>query len=32
MNILNPLAWGEFFEAWKRGDFRRQKEYYKNDY
>jgi len=22
MNILNPLAWGEFFEAWKRGDFR----------
>jgi hypothetical protein len=23
MNILNPLAWGEFFEAWKRGDYRR---------
>ena len=22
MNILNPLAWGEFFNAWKRGDFR----------
>ncbi len=25
-NILNPLAWGEFFEAWKRGDFRRKKK------
>ncbi|MFI5195829.1 MAG: carboxypeptidase-like regulatory domain-containing protein [Chitinophagales bacterium] len=24
MNILNPIAWGEFFEAWKRGDFRRR--------
>lgn len=24
MNIFNPLAWGEFFEAWKRGDFRRR--------
>lgn len=24
MNIFNPLAWGEFFEAWKRGDFRRK--------
>lgn len=23
MNILNPLAWAEFFEAWKRGDYRR---------
>ncbi|MBA3827453.1 MAG: carboxypeptidase-like regulatory domain-containing protein [Taibaiella sp.] len=22
MNILNPLAWAEFFQAWKRGDFR----------
>jgi len=22
MNIFNPLAWGEFFDAWKRGDFR----------
>lgn len=28
MNILNPLAWAEFFEAWKRGDFRRQKNPY----
>ena len=28
MNILNPLAWGEFFEAWKRGDFRRQNNPY----
>jgi hypothetical protein len=25
MNILSPLAWGEFFEAWKRGDYRRKK-------
>ena len=24
MNILNPLAWAEFFEAWKRGDFRKK--------
>ena len=22
--ILNPLAWAEFFEAWKRGDYRRR--------
>ncbi len=22
MNILNPLAWAQFFDAWKRGDFR----------
>ena len=28
MNILNPLAWGEFFEAWKRGDFRRDNNPY----
>ena len=28
MNILNPLAWGEFFEAWKRGDFRRKSNPY----
>lgn len=25
MNIMNPLAWAEFFEAWKRGDYRRKK-------
>lgn len=24
MNVFNPLAWGEFYEAWKRGDFRRK--------
>jgi ribosomal protein S4 len=24
-NIMNPLAWGEFFDAWKRGDFRKKK-------
>ena len=28
MNILNPLAWGEFFEAWKRGDFRKDNNPY----
>jgi hypothetical protein len=30
MNILNPIAWGEFFEAWKRGDFRKQSNPYKD--
>lgn len=24
-NIFNPLAWGEFFESWKRGDYRKKK-------
>jgi len=24
MNIMNPFKWGEFFEAWKRGDFRKK--------
>ncbi len=24
MNIFNPIAWGQFFEAWKRGDFKRK--------
>jgi len=24
MNIFNPLAWADFFEAWKRGDFRKK--------
>ena len=28
MNILNPLAWAEFFEAWKRGDFRKKSNPY----
>lgn len=23
-NIFNPLAWAEFYEAWKRGDFRKK--------
>ncbi len=27
MNIMNPIAWGEFFEAWKRGDFRKKETY-----
>lgn len=26
INIFNPLAWADFYEAWKRGDFR--KKYY----
>jgi hypothetical protein len=24
ITVLNPLAWAEFFEAWKRGDFRKK--------
>lgn len=24
MNILNPLAWAQFIEAWKRGDFKKK--------
>ena len=28
MNILNPIAWGQFFDAWKRGDFRKQNNPY----
>ena len=24
MNILNPLAWAEFIQAWKRGDFKKK--------
>jgi hypothetical protein len=23
-NIFSPLAWAEFFDSWKRGDFRRR--------
>lgn len=23
-NIFNPVAWAEFFEAWKRGDYRKK--------
>jgi len=25
ITIMNPLAWAEFFEAWKRGDFRKKR-------
>lgn len=25
MKLFDPVAWGEFFQAWKRGDFRRKK-------
>lgn len=25
MNIFSPTSWAEFYEAWKRGDFRRRK-------
>ncbi len=24
MNIFSPLAWGEFFKAWKNGDFKKK--------
>jgi hypothetical protein len=24
MNIFSPLAWAKFFEAWKRGDFKKK--------
>ncbi len=24
MTIFSPIAWGEFFEAWKRGDYRKK--------
>ncbi|RYZ48851.1 MAG: carboxypeptidase-like regulatory domain-containing protein [Sphingobacteriales bacterium] len=24
MNIFNPFKWGEFFNAWKRGDFKKK--------
>lgn len=24
MNIFSPIAWAKFFEAWKRGDFKKQ--------
>lgn len=24
MNLLNPFAWAQFFEAWKRGDYKRK--------
>lgn len=26
MNIFNPVAWGQFIEAWKRGDFKKKKK------
>lgn len=26
MNILNPMAWKRFFDAWKRGDFKNKKK------
>ena len=26
-NLFSPLAWGEFFEAWKRGDFRKKNKF-----
>lgn len=25
MNIFSPLAWGQFFKAWKNGDFKRKR-------
>jgi len=26
MNIFNPIAWGKFFESWKKGDFKKKKK------
>lgn len=26
MNIFNPIAWGQFIQAWKRGDFNSDRE------
>lgn len=31
MNLFNPLAWGQFFDAWKRGDFRKTDNTYYGD-
>jgi len=31
MNIFNPLAWADFFESWKRGDFRSQNNPYNSN-
>ncbi len=25
MNLLNPFAWAQFFESWKRGDYKKKK-------
>jgi hypothetical protein len=25
MKLFDPIAWGEFFESWKRGDYRKKK-------
>lgn len=25
MKLFDPIAWGEFFQAWKRGDFRKKR-------
>ncbi|MCG9899638.1 MAG: carboxypeptidase-like regulatory domain-containing protein [Hydrotalea sp.] len=25
MNIMNPLAWGEFIRSWKRGDYKKKR-------
>jgi len=30
-NLLNPFAWAQFFEAWKRGDFKVKKNPDKNN-
>lgn len=26
MNVFNPIAWGQFIQAWKRGDFKSDRE------
>jgi len=30
-NLLNPFAWAQFFEAWKRGDFKSKKKTTKSE-
>ncbi len=31
MNLMNPFAWAQFFEAWKRGDYKRKKTNFKKN-
>ena len=26
MNIFSPVAWKQFFDAWKKGDFKKNKK------
>jgi hypothetical protein len=31
-NFLSPVAWMQFFDAWKRGDFKKKKKSTDNKY